>query len=85
MAGVGAMPGDLRGALEMLARDGLDARVRIRGLTTAQVRLGTEVSLALSEGAIGAPVALTVRVAGGMARLLMVGKDGLDDETVLLG
>ncbi len=79
------MPVD-RAFTEALREATRQVRVGIRALTTHQVAWGDAVAEAASTGRAAGAVALTSEGAGGATmRHFMVGKDGLDDATVVLG
>jgi hypothetical protein len=80
------VPRDLGDVLGALARGATDQRVRIRGLTTEQQLHGLAHSLAVTTEALTATVALTaLGAASATLRFLMIGKDTLDDDSVVLG
>ncbi|MBD3174316.1 MAG: hypothetical protein GF320_03995 [Armatimonadia bacterium] len=74
----------LRGALSNLARGASGSRVLVRRITSRQERLGESAAELATVHGLGESTALTPGTAG-FAHYFMVGKDGLDDATVVLG
>jgi hypothetical protein len=73
-------------ALAAAIRGLAGGRVRVRDITTCQAALGPEHAIIAAGASHSKAVALTAPGPGGTTRrLLMVGKDGLDDAEKVLG
>lgn len=78
--------GALGRALEQLARGAADATVAVQRVTTAQWRWGEDSILSATSQGLTGGVHLTGKGGeDGTLRYFMVGKDGLDDPSVVLG